>query len=161
MVIIVMGVSGAGKSTVGRRLARDLHWDFVDADTFHSPANIEKMSRGLPLTDADRLPWLWNLRHAVTRWLEEQRNVVLACSALKSSYREILMLDRERVSLVYLKGTYEVFEERLSHRQHHFMPNELLQSQLEILEEPRDAVIMNAEQPPEKMVQQIRAKLKL
>jgi gluconokinase len=113
MIIIVMGVSGSGKSTIGERLANALHWTFVDADTFHPPANIDKMSRGIPLIDTDRLPWLLRLRKLIDGWLDEGRNVVLACSALKSAYREILMGNTTQTRLVYLKGAMTLFEERM------------------------------------------------
>ena len=132
MIIVVMGTSGSGKSTVGERLATDLHWTFVDADAFHSPSNIQKMSQGTPLTDEDRLPWLRELRGHVERWLHDRKNVVLACSALKASYRDLLIADKEQMRLVYLKGSFELFHSRIARRRHHYMPEELLQSQFDI-----------------------------
>ncbi|HJU03604.1 MAG TPA: gluconokinase [Nitrospiraceae bacterium] len=161
MIIIVMGTSGSGKSTVGKRLANVLRWTFVDADAYHSPANIEKMGHGIPLTDEDRLPWLMELRGHVGRWLEEGKNVVLACSALKAAYRDLLMADQKQMQLVYLKGSYELFRDRMLHRQHHYMPEELLRSQFEILEEPADALTVDAEGPPEVLVQNIRTGLQI
>jgi gluconokinase len=160
MIIIVMGVSGSGKSTIGERLANALHWTFVDADTFHPPANIDKMSRGIPLIDTDRLPWLLRLRKLIDGWLDEGRNVVLACSALKLAYREILMGNTTQTRLVYLKGAMTLFEERMVRRQH-FMPKELLQSQMDSLEEPVDAITINAAEPPDRMIEQIMARLTL
>jgi gluconokinase len=161
MIIIVMGTSGSGKSTVGKRLANVLRWTFVDADAYHSPANIQKMSRGIPLTDADRLPWLMELRGHVRRWLEEGKNVVMACSALKAAYRDLLFVDKRQMRLVYLKGSYDLFRHRVTHRPHHYMPEELLQSQFEILEEPADALTVNAEKPPDMLVQDIRSGLQI
>jgi gluconokinase len=160
MVIIVMGVSGSGKSTIGERLANALHWTFADADTFHPPSNIDKMSHGIPLTDADRLPWLLTLRKLIDGWLDEGRHVVLACSALKTAYREILMGKTTQTRLVYLKGTMTLFQERMAKRQH-FMPKELLQSQMNSLEEPVDAITIDAAEPPDRMIEQIRARLTL
>ena len=107
-----MGPAGSGKTTVGKLLAAQLQWEFADADNFHSPANIEKMSRGIPLSDDDRIPWLHSLREAMLQWDAQHRNVVLACSALKRSYRELLQIN-SNVRLVYLKGSYELFRERL------------------------------------------------
>ena len=159
MIIVVMGVSGSGKSTVGSRLANALHWTFVDADAFHPPSNIQKMSRGIPLTDADRLPWLEELRGHVLRWLQDGQNVVLACSALRASYRDLLFVDNARMRLVYLKGTFDLFHDRMARRRHHYMPEELLHSQFEILEEPENALTLDAQTVPDLLVQQIRSGL--
>jgi gluconokinase len=161
MIIIVMGTSGSGKSTVGKRLANVLRWTFVDADVYHSPANIQKMSHGTPLTDVDRLPWLLELRGHIGRWLEEGKNVVIACSALKAAYRDLLLADKEQMRLVYLKGSFELFRDRIAHRQRHYMPEELLQSQFDILEEPVDALTVSAEELPDTVVRNIRAGLKI
>ncbi|MCL1467781.1 gluconokinase [Argonema galeatum] len=155
MIVIVMGVSGSGKSTVGMMLASALNWQFSDADSFHSPANVEKMSKGIPLTDADRIPWLLAMQSAQAQWLREERDMILACSALKSSYREMLYFDPERIRLVYLKGSFELIQKRLAIRQHHFMSKELLQSQFDTLEEPESAIFVDAAQPPDAIVQQI------
>ncbi len=146
MVIVLMGVTGSGKTTIGRALAESLHWQFVDADDFHSPSNVAKMRAGIPLDDADRAPWLVSLHHAIVAWLEAQTNVVLACSALKQSYREQLLVNPE-VKLVYLRGGRELISQRLSLRHGHYMDPNLLTSQLATLEEPRDAVVvdMNAD----------------
>jgi gluconokinase len=161
MIILVMGVSGSGKSTVGKQLADSLNWEFIDADSFHSSENIEKMHHGIPLTDADRTPWLQSLQAAIKQWLEENKNLVLACSALKISYRQMLLLDEKRTKLVYLKGTFQQIEQRLRSRSHHYMPPELLQSQFDTLEEPTDAITVDIEDSPEVIVQHIRASLEI
>ncbi len=155
MIAIVMGVSGAGKTTVGKLLAQSLNWDFSDADDFHPPANIEKMSLGIPLEDADRLPWLGQLQTTIDRWLLENKNVVLACSALKASYREMLCRDPQQVKIVYLKGDFELLAARLKNRENHYMKADLLSSQLDTLEEPEDAIIIDASQPVEIIIPQI------
>ena len=159
MIILVMGVSGSGKSTIGEELADSLNWEFSDADSFHSPENIEKMRHGIPLTDGDRLPWLQDLQTAIKQWLEDNHNMVLACSALKAAYRQYLIPDRERVKLVYLKGSLQMIEQRLRSRPHHYMPPELLQSQFKTLEEPTNAITVDISDPPEVIVQHIRASL--
>ena len=155
MILIVMGVSGSGKTTVGKLLAQSLNWDFSDADDFHPSANIEKMSLGIPLEDADRLPWLLQLQTTIDWWLLENKNVVLACSALKASYREMLCRNEQRIKIVYLKGDFELFAARLKNRENHYMKADLLSSQLDTLEEPEDAIIVDASQPVEVIVGQI------
>jgi len=161
MIILVMGVTGSGKSTVGKMLADSLHWEFSDADSFHPQANIEKMRQGIPLDDADRGPWLQALHQAIGRWLQEEKNVVLACSALKSSYRQLLFQDRLRMRLIYLEGSLELLESRLAQRQNHFMNQSLLQTQLDTLEEPEEGVRIDVAKPPEVIVQQIKRSLEL
>jgi gluconokinase len=161
VVILVMGVSGSGKTTVGQQLAAALGWQFSDADTFHSSENIEKMRRGIPLNEADRAPWLQALQTAIQSWLQANQNTVLACSALKASYRKILILDRDRVKPVYLKGSYQVIQARLQARQNHYMTAQLLDSQFAALEEPQDAVQIDVAQPPQMIVQGIRSMLGL
>jgi gluconokinase len=155
-----MGPAGSGKTTVGKLLAAELSWDFFDGDDFHPPANIEKMSRGVPLTDADRIPWLNSIREAMLRWQADGRNVVLACSALKRSYRELLRINAD-VKFVYLKGTYELLRERLRSRKAHYAGEQLLASQLADLEEPTDAITVDAAGPPEEIVAEIRKRLSL
>ena len=155
-----MGVVGAGKTTVGRLLAAELGWEFVDADSFHSPANVEKIRLGIPLDDADRAPWLHAIREAIDRWIAKKQNVVLACSALKRIYREELDGGPD-VRLVYLKGTYETIHQRLGLRQGHFATEKLLASQFAILEEPEDGVVVDVEQSPEDIVKEIRGRLGL
>jgi gluconokinase len=153
-----MGVVGAGKSTIGRMLAQQLQWEFVDADCFHPPANIEKIRQGFPLDDADRAPWLQSLRAAIDQWIVEHRNIVLACSALKRSYREQLNAGPE-VRFVYLKGNSELIAQRLQSRRGHFATGELLASQYATLEEPLDAVTVDVNQSPDAIVQGILLKL--
>lgn len=139
MVIVVMGVSGSGKTVAGEMLSDRLNWVFEDADNFHSVANVEKMHRGEALTDADREPWLQALNRAVRTWIAAKCDVVLACSALREKYRKALIegvADREAVRFVYLKGTYEEIDGRLRARAGHFMPESLLKSQFAALEEP-------------------------
>jgi gluconokinase len=159
MIIIVLGVSGSGKSTIGAKLARALDWTFVDADAFHPPANIQKMSRGVPLNDEDRRPWLSRLRQEIEGWLRDQRHVVLACSALTNGHRRILLVDEARIKLVYLKGSYDLIQARLARRSHHFMPKELLKSQFETLEEPTNALTIDTALTPDRIVSQIRNEL--
>ncbi|WP_044170098.1 gluconokinase [Kamptonema formosum] len=160
MIVIVMGVSGSGKSTIGRLLAASLNWNFSDADDFHPPANIEKMSRGIPLDDADRKPWLDRMQRAIDGWLEGDTNAVLACSALKASYRQSLLRDLQRMRLVYLKGSFELISHRLRSRQNHYMKADLLQSQFDTLEEPEEAIVADASQPPEEIVRMILLELR-
>lgn len=156
MIVMVMGVSGSGKTTVSKLLAESLNCDFSDADDFHPPGNIEKMSRGIPLEDADRLPWLLHLQGTIDRWLLENKNVVLACSALKASYREILLRDKQRMKIVYLKGDFKLFAARLKTRENHYMKVDLLSSQFATLEEPENAIIIDASQQLELIVRQIK-----
>lgn len=159
MIVVVMGVSGSGKSTIGKLLAASLKWEFSDADNFHSLASIEKMSQGIPLNDADRMPWLEKLQSAIAQWLLADKNVVLACSALKSSYRQMLWQDAARMRLVYIKGSFELLLKRLQQRQNHFMTLHLLESQLDTLEEPKNALTVDASQLESVIVQQIIASL--
>jgi gluconokinase len=153
-----MGVTGVGKTTVGRALADELQWRFADADDYHPPANIAKMKAGIPLDDADRAPWLQALRSAIMKWVAAGENVVLACSALKQSYRDMLMVGPE-VKLVYLHGSFEVLARRLAERREHYMDPSLLKSQFDTLEEPHGAISISVEQPVEETVKQIRTAL--
>jgi gluconokinase len=155
-----MGVTGAGKTTIGRMLAKELGWKFADADDFHSAANKEKMSRGIPLNDADREPWLEAIRAAMLQWSAAHQNVVLACSALKSSYRERLEIGPE-VKFVYLRGSYETIYQRLLSRHGHFATEKILSSQFEALEEPADAIVVDIGKSPEGIVNEIGERLKL
>lgn len=158
-MIVMMGVSGSGKTTVGSLLAQELHWNFADADDYHSPANIEKMRRGIPLTDADRAPWLDSLRSLIGSWVSAGKNGVLACSALKQAYRE--ELKGGQVSFVYLKASREVLTQRLLERRNHYMKESMLTSQLAALQEPTQAIVVNAEDTPEQLVHEIRQALQL
>ncbi len=158
MVIILMGVSGAGKTTIGRALADELHWTFAEGDDFHSAANVAKMHAGIPLTDEDRAPWLQSLRKAIAGWLAAGENVVLTCSALKASYRAILLVSEE-VQFVYLRGSFELIAARLASRRGHYMNPNLLRSQFDTLEEPKDTLTIDAELPVAKIVEEIRAGL--
>jgi gluconokinase len=156
--MIVMGVVGAGKTTVGSLLAQKLGWHFADADDFHSAANVEKIRRGIPLDDSDRAPWLAALRDAILRWTVEKQNAVLACSALKQKYRDALRVDGVR--FVYLKGDYELIEQRLQARAGHFASDSILKSQFEDLEKPADAIAIEIDKSPDAIASEIIKKLK-
>jgi gluconokinase len=161
MVIILIGVAGSGKTTVGRILAVRLGCEFYDADDLHPPQNREKMSRGIALSDEDRLPWLYAVRDLVQRCLIENRDAVIACSALKQSYRDLLVVDAAKVRLVYLKGPQAMIAERLAQRASHFFERRLLQSQFDTLEEPADATVVDISETPESIADAIRARLGL
>ncbi len=150
-----MGVSGSGKTTIGKRLSDKLGWDFYDADDFHPQANIDKMSRGVPLTDADRLPWLEKLNKLILEYIGKNRPVVVSCSALKNSYRELLLRNVSPAVLVYLRGDHDLIKERMQQRQDHYMRAHLLDSQFESLEEPEDAIIIDIEANPEAIINTI------
>jgi gluconokinase len=154
MITVVMGPTGSGKTTVGSLLAQRLGWDFVDADEFHSAANKAKMHQGVPLTDADRAPWLDAIRKQIELWLAENRKVVLACSALKQNYRDLLWRDGE-VKLVYLKGSYELIAQRLLTRHGHFADEHILAGQFADLEEPTNALVVDISATPEAIVEKI------
>jgi len=155
-----MGPTGSGKTTAGELLALQLGCEFVDGDSFHSQANIEKMARGAPLDDNDRIPWLNSIREAMEQWNTQRRNVVLACSALKKNYRERLQISSD-VKLVYLKGTYDLLRERLNARKGHYATEQLLASQFADLEEPEDAITVDVTHTPEEIVAEIRKQLAL
>jgi gluconokinase len=163
VIVLLMGPAGSGKTRVGILLAKQLSWEFADGDDFHSPANKYKMSRGVGLTDEDRVPWLQSIRDAMDQWLAEQRSVVLACSALKRSYRERLGAhsNAKDIKLVYLKGSYDLLLERLRDRKGHYATEGLLSSQLADLEEPTDSIIVDVSGSPEQIVAEIRKQLGL
>jgi len=160
VVIVLMGVSGAGKTTVGRLLASQLKWEFADADDYHPAANVEKMRAGIPLTDADRTPWLETLHALIAAWIATGTNAALACSALKHAYRERLRV-APQVQIVYLKGTPKLLQQRLHSRQDHFMTEQMLDSQLAALEEPEHAVAVDVDRSPAEIVTEIRLSLAL
>lgn len=164
LVLVVMGVSGCGKSTVAALLAGRLHWEFEEGDSLHPPANVEKMAAGHPLTDADRMPWL----EKVADWIDERHtadeNGVITCSALKRSYRELLGRHHAGVIFVYLKGSQELIASRMAARQGHFMPTALLDSQFAALEEPgpdEPAVSIEIGRKPKAIAKAIIAELRL
>src|SRR5579864_5347741 len=152
MVIIVMGVAGAGKSTIGQLLEQRLGYEFHDADDLHPAANREKMRRGIALSDADRSPWLAAVRALIDRCVTTGLNAVVACSALKQAYRDLLVTEPSAVKLVYLKGDRDLIEQRLANRHGHFFDRGLLQSQFEALEEPRDAIVEDITRDPSTIV---------
>jgi gluconokinase len=152
---IVMGVSGCGKSSVGKALAKQLGWDFYDADDFHPPENVTKMASGTPLTDSDRTPWLATLHDLISSSLETGRPGVLACSALKERYRKRLMDGNDGVQLVYLKGSYDLIWSRMKKRTDHYMKPHMLKSQFDALEEPTNALDMDISMSVDEIVQMI------
>jgi gluconokinase len=156
MIVLVMGVSGVGKTTIGAALARELGWRFLDADDFHPPQNVAKMKAGIPLEDADRWPWLAHLN----RLLKEELNAVLACSALKASYRERLSQGIPDFKTVYLHGSFELIRSRMETRRHRYMPAQLLESQFATLEPPADAIAIDVAATPEACVAAILARLR-
>ena len=160
-----MGGVGVGKTTIASRLAAELGWAFVDADDFHSPTSKAKIAAEIPLNDADRAPWLQALHNEIQRCQTEHRNVTLACSALKQSYRDQLAGNSTQVTkaiqFVFLKASAEVIQRRLVERQGHFANETLLPSQLETIEEPTNAITINAANSPEEIVRQIRNQLNL
>ena len=163
MIAILFGVLGAGKTTLGQMLADELGWKFYEGDDFHPRANIDKMRAGEPLTDNDRQPWLETLRGLIEQCLAAKRNAVLACSALKKSYRDCLRVNEE-VKFVYLRGDYELVSSQLKRRRGHFMNPELLQSQFATLEEPESgegACPIDLGRSPRELVDEIKKKLRL
>ncbi|HEY6769529.1 MAG TPA: gluconokinase [Candidatus Sulfotelmatobacter sp.] len=158
MILIVMGVVGSGKTTIGQLLARELGFEFADADAFHSGENIDKISRGIALSDADRQPWLGALRQQILAWADARTNAVLACSSLKNSYREELKA-APCVRFVYLKGNADLIAGRLSARHGHFASESILASQLADLEEPANAVTVDISGSPQEIVTEIRRRL--
>jgi gluconokinase len=163
VIVIIFGVSGAGKTTVGKLLAREFGWRFIEADDFHPPGNIEKMRSGNPLTDKDRWPWLERLRQQIEQLLSARENAVLACSALKRTYRDRLRVSDE-VKFVLLRGDYALVEKQLCSRHGHFMNPELLRSQFADLEEPKpdeDVATIELRRKPQELVEDIKAKLHL
>lgn len=155
LLLVLMGVCGCGKSTIGEMLRDQLGWPFHDGDDYHPPANVEKMRRGEPLDDEDRYPWLEILAGKAGEWLAEG-DALLASSALKQRYRDIIQAGRPQVRFVHLKGSYELISSRLAARQHRYMPATLLDSQFAALEEPVDALKVDIAGTPEEAVAQVR-----
>jgi len=157
MFLIVMGVSGCGKSTIGKALAVELGWKFYDADDFHPQANVEKMGRGVPLNDDDRAPWLESLRRMIQDSFQRGESGVLACSALKQKYRDVLAVNSS-VRFVYLRGDYETILKRMQARQHFMLPK-MLKSQLDALEEPKEAIVVNVEKSVEEIIEVVKREI--
>lgn len=158
MILVLMGVSGSGKTTVGIALAERLGWPFVDGDDFHPPANVDKMARGAPLTDADRWPWLQTVRSFIDERIERGESTIIACSALKQAYRTVLRDGAEdAVRFVYLRGDFDLIRERMRRRKNHFFDADLLASQFDALEPPNsdDAITVDIDQPPDAIVDAI------
>jgi len=158
VIVLLMGVSGAGKTTVGTMLASQLGWEFADADDYHPAANVEKMRNGIPLTDADREPWLESLRSLIAAWMAAGKSAVLACSALKQEYRDRLMVGAS-MRVVYLKADRELLRERLLLRRGHYMKEGMLESQIETLEEPADVIVLDARSSVEDIVREVRVRV--
>jgi len=161
MVLILMGPMGCGKTTIGKMLGAKLGWPFYDGDDFHPKKNVEKMRTGIALTDEDRKLWLEKLHANIQHWLKDKQNSILACSALKQSYRDILGVNQNTVRTVYLKGSYELLRTRIGERQHPYMDKNLLRSQLDTLEEPRDGLTVDISATPEIVVSNIINNLNL
>lgn len=163
MVIVLMGVTGCGKTTVGELLAEKLGWSFFDADGFHPSQNVEKMRAGIPLTDQDRLPWLEALAELIRNHQKDDCNAVLACSALKEGYRRTLAGNCQKIKFVHLKGDRELIRQRLAERKGHYMNPNLLQSQFDTLEEPTDSdsLAVNVSPTPEQIVDDVCQQLML
>jgi gluconokinase len=153
--LLIMGVSGSGKTTVGQALAQKLGWDFFDADDFHPPENIAKMEAGIPLNDSDRAPWLAALHGQLLSTLKAGHHPVLACSALKATYRAQLLEGMDGIAVIYLKGSYALIWSRMSTRASHYMKPEMLQSQFDALEEPADAIVLDVKMPVKDMLDTI------
>ena len=161
MIFVIMGVSGCGKTTVGKTLAKRLNLPFYDADDFHPPSNIEKMASGAPLNDADRWPWLEELGNQVLKW-EDKGGAVLACSALKNSYRiQLATIPEESLHFVFLSGSFNLIKERIISRKNHFFDEKLLQSQFDTLEIPKNAFQVSIEYSPSQITNQIIDQFKL
>jgi carbohydrate kinase (thermoresistant glucokinase family) len=161
MVLVLMGPMGCGKTAIGKMLAKKLGWPFHDADDFHPKENVEKMRAGIALSDEDRKLWLEKIRANIQGWLKHRQSTILACSALKQAYRDILGVNQSTVRTVYLKGSYELLRKRIEERQHPYMDKNLLRSQLDTLEEPKDGLTVDISATPEIIVGTIIKSLKL
>jgi gluconokinase len=163
MIVVVMGVSGSGKTTVGKLLAAELGGHFQEGDELHPRENVEKMSAGIALTDADRLPWLGKIAQVIDAWRARGESGVITCSALKRSYRNIVIGDRPGVRLVYLKGSPDLIRQRMAARHGHFMPPALLDSQFAILEEPspdENPIVIDVGGQPQQIAHEIACRLR-
>ncbi len=160
-VIVLMGVCGVGKTTVGRLLAVEIGGAFEEGDAFHPPENVAKMASGRPLDDSDRAPWLAAMARGIGEWLGRERPTVLACSALKAAYRDVLAAGRPGIAFVHLTGEPDLIARRMAARTDHYMPPTLLPSQLATLEAPADAVTVTIDRPPRVLVADIRRRLDL
>ena|SRR5690349_2408325 len=163
MLLLLMGVTASGKTTVGKLLADRLGWPFYDGDDFHPAANVEKMAHGIPLTDDDRAPWLAALHQVMAETEQRGESAIIGCSALKAAYRRVLSDGLHTLRIVFLHGDPEVLQARLDHRVGHFMPRTMLPSQMAALEEPTEpgVITVNAANPPDVIVQQILNALQL
>ena len=157
--LIMMGVSGCGKTSVGKRLSEVLGWPFYDGDDFHPPENVAKMSTGIPLDDADRAPWLTRLHDLIADHLEAGGSMLLACSALKQSYRDTLSRENPGVVFVYLKGDFDLILGRMAAREAHYMKAGMLRSQFEALEEPLEAITVEVSKPLDELILEILARV--
>ena len=159
MIVVMMGVSGCGKTTVGRLLAKRLDWAYYEGDAFHPPENIEKMSQGVSLDDIDRGPWLASIKEAIDRCADGASDAVFACSALHRKYRRTLSADVVDIRFVYLKGEFRTIRDRMKSRDRHYMKSNMLESQFSSLEEPDDAIEMDIKNSPQDIVERIESQL--
>ena len=160
MIIVVIGVAGSGKTTVGTLLAEAMHCPFLEGDSLHSKQNIDKISHGIPLTDADRAPWLAAIHNHILYWFERGQDLVVGCSALKQQYREVLA-EGVPITWVYLKGSFELIRSRMTRRPNHFMKADMLESQFDTLEEPSKALVVDISAPLGAIVEQILSELRI
>ena len=158
-ILIVMGVSGCGKTTIGQLLSAKLGCSFVDADDFHSPANVRKMGAGDALTDEDRWPWLETMAEKIRENIQQEQPMVLACSALKKAYRQMLCVERKHIQFIYLKGNYDTITQRMQMRDSHFMKASLLRNQFAVLEDPEEAIVVDINRSPSDILATIQQSL--
>jgi carbohydrate kinase (thermoresistant glucokinase family) len=160
MIVVISGVAGSGKSTIGRLVSARLGWDFIEGDDYHPELSRRKMAAGVPLTDEDRLPWLETLNGLLVQVEQQGGNAVLACSALRQQYRDILLRNVRRYTLVWLEGSFEVVRQRLATRLEHYFPGTLLESQYDIAERPEGAMVVDVGGSVETIVSRILFALK-